>query len=293
MVGWTRRSATCTLLAATFFPLSTRAKTFTPSPPLWIASGAVGSAVLFGQMPVRHDTVWETPQIMSAFEAGSALWVENPVFSRAEVEMLVEQAAGKQRPTTAEFLPEADLNRLHAQLAQAGAPRDAFDQTPADDVFQQLSAMADAKSGADFTRLPERIFREKAVAAAKPIVTEWQSLAEVANFIPPAPDPIQLQLIRLGLDDVDQANQSAAHLQAWMSGDIMHFERLGAVIAHRYPALTAKMSGERNRRLAERLAAAMQSSGQHFVCVGIRHLTGPESVQSYLADLGLSVQRLA
>lgn len=291
MSGWTRRAATAAIIVSGLAPRAGLTSVATASPLLWSARGAVGSAILFGQMPVRADTAWQTPRIQAAFESSGTLWLENPVFSREEAEALIAQREVKPRPTAAEFLPWDDLNRLRDQLARAGASRNAFDALPADDIFQRLSAMADAKSSADFSRLPERILREEAVKSGKPIVTEWQSLKEVAGFIPPAPDPVRLQLIRLGLDDLDVAWQVDERLRAWTGGDALYFDRIGAMIAHRYPELTAKMNGERNSRLAARLATAMESPGQHFVCVGIRHVTGPDSIQNFLARGGVAVDR--
>lgn len=291
MSGWTRRAATGAFLASGLVTLSARAQALTGSPPLWVARGAKGSAVLRGQMPPRKGTPWQSGQVMAAFEASGKLWLENPEFTREEVEAVVAAGQSKLRLTTAEFLPAGDLDRLHAQIAQAGAPEHTFDNVPADDLFSLLGDIADRKSGADFSRLPERVFRQAAAIDGKPIVTEWQSLAEVAAFIPSAPDPLRLQLIRLGLDDVDFANQSTEHLDAWVSGDVAYFDRLGAIIAHRHPDLAAKMSGERNLRLAERLAVALADPGQHFVCVGIRHVTGPASIQTFLAQLGIDIQR--
>lgn len=288
----TRRTATAAIIAAGLAPMVARARTSAFGPPLWEARGTVGSAVLFGQMPVRSDTNWQSPTVMSAFAASKTLWVENPVFSRDEVEASIRRRAVARRLKTAEFLPSDDLNRLHAQLHRAATPVDAFDELPADDLFQQLGAVADVQSGADFSRLPERIFREKAYLAAKPIMTEWQALSEVIDFIPSAPHPIRLQLIRLGLDDFDMVGQMDERLQAWLNGDAQYFERLGAIIAHRYPDLTSRMSGDRNRRLAERLIEAMQSPGQHFVCVGIRHVTGPQSLQTIFEKKGLQVDRI-
>jgi uncharacterized protein YbaP (TraB family) len=247
---------------------------------MWRAQGSRGSAFLFGQMPVRSDTPWQTAEVMAAFNASGTLWVENPVFSREEAEALSHQSVDHPQLSTAEFLPEDDLERLHSQLSRAGLPTSAFDQLPADDLYQQMSAVMDAKSSADFSRLPERVLRERATAADMAIVTEWRSLAEVANFIPKAPHPIKLQLIRMGLDQYDIAGLIEERLQAWVSGDAQYFERLGAITAHRYPELFAKMSGERNQRLAERLAVALETPGEHFVCVGICHVTGPDSVQS-------------
>jgi uncharacterized protein YbaP (TraB family) len=242
-------------------------------------------------MPVRSDTPWQTPKVITAFETSQTLWLENPIFSPNEAQALSAQLAGKPRLSTAAFLLPDDLNRLHSQLKRAGLAANAFDQLPADNLFQQVSALADTKSGADFTQLPDRIFRERATEAGKPIVTEWESLAEVANFIPQAPDPIKLQLIRLGLDQYDLAGLAEARLRAWINGDAQYFERLGAITANRYPELFSKLSGERNQRLAQRLASDLERPGQHFVCVGIGHVTGPNSLQSYLLESGVTIER--
>lgn len=290
MARWTRRCVVGAFASLSLMPLAVKAQAIQASPPMWRVRGKVGTATLFGQMPVRSNTPWQTEQVMSAFESSGTLWLENPVFSPAEMQALAKSLASKPRLSTSQFLPADDLRRLHAQLARAGLSANAFDETPADNLYQQLGGLADQQSGADFSRLPERVFRQR--AAGKSIETEWHSLAEVTGFIPAAPDPLRLQLIRLGLDDFDLNWQFDERLAAWLSGDALYFDRLGAIIAHRLPQLTDKMSGERNRRLASRLAAAMERRGSHFVCVGIRHVSGPDSLQTALANLGLTVERV-
>lgn len=290
---WTRRGALGGILAGSMLPAFAHAQSpATTTPLLWRVRGSAGSAFLFGQMPVRTATPWDAPSVMQAFADSDILWLENPRFSAEEARAQGAALAGLDRPATAQFLPPDDLRRLHGQLRQAGLAADAFDAVPADDVYQYLSGLTDQRTGADFTRLPERVFRDLATARDLPIETEWQSLAEVANFMPRAPDPLRLQLIRLGLDQFDSVVQINHRLDAWLGGDALYFDRIGAINSRRYPALMARMSGERNRRLAGRLAEALVSPGQHFVCVGIGHVTGPESLQDCLDELGVLTERV-
>src|ERR1700754_403022 len=104
----TRRTATASIIAAGLTPTIARARTNAFGPPLWKVGGAVGSAVLFGQIPVRSDTEWQSPAVISAFANSDALWVENPVFSRDEIQASIARDAGRQRLTTEQFLPADD-----------------------------------------------------------------------------------------------------------------------------------------------------------------------------------------
>ena len=48
-----------------------------PGPALWLAEKQDTRVYLFGQMPVRFDTVWLTPEIEAAFNGSDLVWLEN------------------------------------------------------------------------------------------------------------------------------------------------------------------------------------------------------------------------
>lgn len=242
-------------------------------------------------MSLPGGAAWLVPKIEAAFAASDELWVENPEFTREEAEAFFKERGSAARIPVAEFLPAEDLDRLHRALAASGDPA-RFDATPADDLYQALGGIVDQRSGADFANLPERILRARAKANSLPIHTEWASLREVANFIPPAPDPLQLQLVRMGIDELGAVTRRTELVDAWLAGDTGPIEAVALERSRRYPELYARMSNLRNGQLAERLAERIAAGHSPFVCVGILHLVGPDSTPALLADRGLSVERV-
>lgn len=261
-----------------------------PNPPYWVARGPAGTAALFGQIPLPAAVGWRSPEIDRALARAGEVWLENPEFSKADGEALAAQEKARSRPTLAEFLPGPTLNRLHQALTSAGGRSTASDATAADEVFQILSAIGDQLAHADPGNLPERFFRARAKSRGLPIVTEWQSLREVATFIPPAPDPVRLQLIDMGIDELASVPHRQQEVAAWLTGDIRPFEVTARVNAANYPELVERMSTLRNGRFAARIAERLSRPGRIFVCVGMLHLVGRDSIPRILSKAGMAVE---
>jgi uncharacterized protein YbaP (TraB family) len=83
------------------------------APPLWIAKSGGRTAYLFGQVPLPSGAKWFVPSVSAAFAASSELWLENPEFSREEIEALQREQAVNPRMTVAEFLTPDEIARLH------------------------------------------------------------------------------------------------------------------------------------------------------------------------------------
>jgi uncharacterized protein len=263
----------------------------TAGPPLWRVNGSPGTAHLMGQLPLPAGAMWLVLKIETAFAASNELWIENPDFTREEVDALLRDPPPEPRLSVAQFLPSGDLERLHRALAASGGDPAALDATPADDAYRALSGMIDQRSGADFANLPERVMRARAKANGLAIHTEWSSLREVSTFIPRAPDPLTLQLIRMSIDGLEDGPRSDL-VDAWLTGDTGPLQQIARQRALRYPELYARLSTFRNTRMAERLARRMAEGHSPFACLGILHLVGPDSVPDLLASQGMRVKRV-
>lgn len=280
-------AAACTVGAVT-----ARSTTSSAGPPLWRAAAGGRTAYLFGHIPLPAGVEWNSPAVAAAFAASSELWVENPEFARDEIEALQGELAGKARIPVEALLSGEELARMRRALETSGNDPASLDGVAADDAYQVLSSIAYDAAKADYGNLPDRALREQARERGLSIKTEWANLREVANFIPLAPDPIQAQLISMGIDELAGVAQAIERVPAWQHGDIAPFEQLATAFSERYPELYALLSAQRNSRFAERLAAAMTAGGDPFVCVGMLHLVGPASIVSALAERGIASQRV-
>ena len=266
-----------------------------PGPALWLAEKPDTRVFLFGQMPVRSDTVWLTPEIEAAFNGSDLVWLENLDNSLITPEVVSAVGALQKQLTPAgdfsvlSVLDEPHRARLLAVLAAEGVSPESLNGRPIPFARQLVTSIQDRKSGADFTKIPEVIFRARAKAAGKPIFTEWRDLLELVRFASDLPE-VQKQLVMMALDDLDR-DYSAA-LSSWLSGALDIQIRTAEARAARYPELYLHVNTLRNRAMARRIVEAMNDYRQLFVCLGIGHFVGPSSLPAFLGEEGMAIRRV-
>ena len=266
-----------------------------PGPALWLAEKQDTRVYLFGQMPVRSDTVWLTPEIDAAFNNSDLVWLENLDNSLITPEVL--RAVGelqKQLTPAGDFsvlsvLDEPHRERLRAVLAAEGISPESLNGRPIAYTRQLVTSIQDRKSGADFTKIPEAIFRARAKAAGKPIFTEWRDLLELVRFASDLPE-VQKELVTMALDDLDR--DYPAELSSWLSGALDIQIKSADARAVRYPALSLHVNTLRNQAMARRIVDVMNDYRELFVCLGIGHFVGPSGLPAFLGQAGLAVRRV-
>jgi hypothetical protein len=266
-----------------------------PGPALWLAEKQDTRVYLFGQMPVRSDTVWLTPEIEAAFNGSDLVWLENLDNSLITPEVM--SAVGelqKQLTPAGDFsvlsvLDEPHRERLLAVLAAEGVSPESLNGRPIPYARQLVTSIQDRKSGADFTKTPEAIFRARAKAAGKPIFTEWRDPLELVRFASDLPE-VQKQLVTMALDDLDR--DYPAELSSWLSGALDIQIKSAEARAVRYPDLYLHVNTLRNQAMARRIVDVINNYRQLFVCLGIGHFVGPSSVPAFLGEAGLAVRRV-
>ena len=108
----------------------------------------------------------------------------------------------------------------------------------------------------------------------------------------------QLVMLDAAVRGFDRAQALAGRiLDAWRLGDSVLLTRvLAEDAALGEPAalrLRAKLLTQRNRRMTQRIAGALQQPGSVLVVVGAAHLVGPDSIVEQLAARGYAVNQLA
>lgn len=266
-----------------------------PGPALWLAEKQNTRVYLFGQMPVRSDTVWLTPEIEAAFNGSDLVWLENldnslisPEVMRAVAE-LQKQLTPPGDFTVLSVLDEPHRERLLAVLAAEGVSPASLNGRPIAYTRQLVTSIQDRKSGADFTKIPEAIFRARAQAAGKPIFTEWRDLLELVRFASDLPE-VQKQLVTMALDDLDR--DYLAELSSWLSGALDIQIKTAEARSVRYPNLSLHVNTLRNQAMARRIVDVMNDYRQLFVCLGIGHFVGRSSLPAFLGEAGLAVRRV-
>ena len=289
----TRRQILGASLAAPFLGVHRIAAQPAAGPPLWVVERGSARVTLFGQMPVRTADTWLTANIQQAFEASTELWVENPEPPTTPAASPPELPKG---PTLIEVASPNELRRIHAALATAGMPEDSLDRLPPSIAYFAIVQLVDRASGADFDASPERTLRSRAKASGKPVHSEWASFEEVSRFLDRLPAEqqlrVHLQMIGKALDDLADAKARQERLTRWLAGDLSGVEALDRRMERRYPDARKHIATERNKAWVPRIQSMLDRTRAAFVCIGILHLTGPESVQAQVRRAGLSARRL-
>ena len=284
------------LLGALALAAGRRAEAAEKGPALWAVTRDKATVFLFGQMPLRTDTVWLEPEIETAFTSSDVLWLENPDYSQTTPEVMdgVNALTRRNAPdpmyTVLQVLPPGDGQRLRKVLAEEGLQPDSLNGRAARDVRQLLSSVADRRSGADFKAIPEALFRKRALSAGKPIRTEWRDLLDVVSWGMNLPKATELDLVRMTLDDVEHVTDYPAELASWVNGDLKVQIATTRARARAYPELTARLGRQRNAVWAEKIRGMLTEEKTQFVCIGIAHLVEPDSVPELLRKAGLRVQ---
>jgi uncharacterized protein YbaP (TraB family) len=266
------------------------------APPLWLVERDSSKVYLFGQMGVRAHSVWLTDGVRRAFESSAELWVENPELPPPPSGTAAAPPEQPKGPKLSQVATEQDLKRLHSLLSKAGLSADTFDAVPLSAAYPAVSDVADRVFGVDYTALPERVLKSRAKAAGKPVFSEWASLEEINRFMTDLPDDlqrtIQLQLLRKTLDEAGDINTAELRLNQWLAGDMAGWNEFDRHLADRYPELRKRIGTERNKAWVPRIDAILARRLTAFVCVGVLHLAGTESIQAQLKRSGLVVQRV-
>lgn len=98
-----------------------------------------------------------------------------------------------------------------------------------------------------------------------------------------APDAKAMQALAIVLGQLQAA---------WNRGDIDSFAPLLRQMQSQSPKTYQTMFVERNTRWAHWIADRLKTPGTVFVAVGAGHLSGPDSVQSQLASIGVKSARI-
>jgi uncharacterized protein len=265
------------------------------TPPLWSVERGSSKVYLFGQMGLPARSVWLTDGVLRAFESSTELWVENPDFPPPPTEpaALPEQPKG---PKFSDAATAHDLKRLRSLLSRAGQPEDAFDALPLSAAYAAVSNLADRAFGVDYTALPERVLKARAKTAEKKVYSEWASVEEISRFMTDLPDDLErtlrLQLVRKTLDETEDVAAAERRLNQWLTGDMEGWNAFDAHLARTCPELHKRIGTDRNKAWVPRIDAMLARTHTAFVCVGVLHLAGTESIQAQLKRGGLAVLRV-
>ena len=285
------------LTAAVALPLLTPAPVHAQeaSPALWVVRDADSTLYLFGTVHVlKPDTAWASARVDQAFDSAQDIWFEiaNPDDTAAVLPLIQQHGVSMDRPLSS-LLSADEIARLDVAARAIGVTAAQMDPMRPWFAGVTLSMAPLTKAGYDPASGVELTLLARAKAADKSIHA-FESLEQQVRMLAEMPEDMQLGFLRSTLQDYDRAAQMLdGMVAAWRVGDT---QALDAVMveemARDYPDLYARMLTDRNADWADQIQERLKGSGVTFIAVGAGHLVGDASVQTFLAQKGITATRV-
>ncbi len=275
-----------------------------PGPALWQVADEDTVIYLFGTVHfLPQDTEWYTPEIAAALESSEEFVSEidtsaipQAVPGEAPPPELLEMAQMQMRlaqlttgGTLRDLMTEEDRSEYEAALAGIGIPPQALDGFEPWFAIVTISQLGLMQAGMDPAMGAERVLdgliEGKERAALETVEQQFGFFDSL---------PMESQLVMLD-ETVENLDEMAPGLQRmideWMAGNP---DGLAAMLNEEMadPILREVLLTGRNASWAEWIDERLDQPGTVFIAVGAGHLAGQGSVQDYLADRGIAVQRV-
>ena len=264
-------------------------------PALWVVKDKDSTIYLFGTVHVlRPTTPWRSARITKAFEAADDVVMEieqpeDPATTRA---LMLKYGLDRTTPLSSKLKPES-YAKLQAAAQGMGFPPQALDVMRPWMAALTVSLTPLLRAGYDPESGVEKLLTAQAKAAGKPI-SAFETMEQQVRFFADMTPAQETQLLESTLDEIDDGPAKIdALVAAWAAGDQAELKRqMVDEMRSEYPDVYKLLLVDRNQDWAGQLKTRLAGSGVSFVAVGAGHLTGPDSLQAKLAELGIKAERV-
>ncbi|WP_158931788.1 TraB/GumN family protein [Acidisphaera sp. S103] len=264
-------------------------------PALWVARSPTATVYLFGTVHMlKDDLAWRSPRIDRALAASQDLWLETEnAFDAAAIAPFIRQYGTDAAHPLSTKLNTVERTRLQTVVDRDGLPPIARLEPLRPwlvALFIEISGLQ--KIGYDPNHGVEKILTAEMTESGRPthgLETTEAALKYFTHLRPKA----ELQMLDEAMDDEKEgASKINAIVAAWAAGNVDLIGKLvDADAAAKEPEAYQALIVDRNIAWAARLRDRLKGTGVSFVAVGAGHLAGPDSLQSQLASLGITVKR--
>lgn len=264
-------------------------------PALWKVSDADTTIYLFGTVHVLPDGLnWFTPAVETALDSSDMLVTELPSGPETDartLQLVNELGMLPEGTTLRSLMTEEQRASYEAALGGLGVPPEAFDAYEPWFATINLSILPLILQGYQIDKGVEEVLEveaDKSIARGALETVEFQ----MGIFDSGSMDE-QLAQLALAADNVDEVTPTlGAMVEEWIAGDA---DGLAAIMNEglaETPGFAEALLYNRNANWAEWVDARLDEPGTVFVAVGAGHLAGERSVQDYLAQRGIAVDRV-
>jgi Uncharacterized protein conserved in bacteria len=262
-------------------------------PALWVARDDDSTVYLFGTIHVlRPGLRWMSADLMRRLAEADTLYLEVDLRNTA-IGVVATLGTSPDLPLS-KRLSEDDLAYVKLGAQKAGVDFAVLDPLQPWLAAVTLSALA-AKEGGYRQEGADLELMRKAIVAGKE-VRGLETVRDQLEIFANAPEAEQIEMLVSTVDHLDGIDGNIEDLAtAWIEGDEDRLMRLLLVsMAGVDTAMRDRLLTDRNRAWADEIADLMaEGAGTTFVAVGAAHLSGEGSVQQFLAERGITVERVA
>ncbi|MGB3165606.1 MAG: TraB/GumN family protein, partial [Alteraurantiacibacter sp.] len=249
--------------------------------------------------PTVADALAESDQFVSEIDT-SAIPDFDPASGQAPppeiiaiAQMQMQLAALEGDKTLRELMTEEDRAEYEAAMEELGLPANAFDSFEPWFASINLMQLAMMKAGYDPQNGVELMLDDMIEGKER---SAFETIEQQMGFFDSMPMQSQLDFLDQGIEEWDDMEAVDGVFQQmvaeWMAGDP---DGLAQVINEQMddPVVYDILLSQRNSAWAAWLDDRMDQPGTVFVAVGAGHLGGENSVQDYLTERGIAVERVA
>jgi uncharacterized protein YbaP (TraB family) len=267
--------------------------TVAKGPALWKVADEDTTIYLFGTVHVLPKGLeWYDTAIATAFDSSQTLVTELPMdqASEAALAQLTQTKGLLPAGTTLRSLLNAEqTTKYSAAMAKIGIPAEAFDPLKPWLAGLTLSILPLMQQGYDANSGVEKVLLAKAEGKTKDALETVEFQLGIFDGMSQDAQIAFMVEVATGIDEVKPMLDRM--VAEWAEGDA---DSLAAVLNEGMndPAVAEALLYKRNANWAEWVNTRLDTPGRVFVAVGAGHLAGPQSVQDYLAQKGITVTRV-
>jgi len=260
---------------------------------LWVVKGRDNTVVLLGSIHMLRPDASELPaEALEAYEHAAALVMEVDLNSVSAADIATSMAtlgALPEEQTLERALGPELYARLKIQAAADGLDAGLLQHTQPWLVALMLDQLQMAKLGFATASGVDEQLAQRAAGDHKRIIG-LETMDEQLGLFSHLSAEQQRRYLRYTLDEQKNAAQElAAMVAAWRSGDTLALEKLMNEGFSDFPDLQRVLTSDRNRKWLDTLLPLLKDKRDYLVVVGAMHLVGGQGLVALLRERGYSV----
>lgn len=271
----------------------TELKSGPEGPALWKVADEDTTIYMFGTIhALPKEIEWYDAEIAEALTSSDAVVTEikmDPGSEAAMQQLAISKGMLPAETTLRSLLSEEQNASYEAAMTKIGLPVGAFDRLEPWMAALSLTMLPLMQQGYS----PDAGVDKVILSKAGDIEQQALETAEFQiNIFDSLPQESQVQFMMEAAEGIDEVKTVLDTMVAeWVEGDA---EALAAIMNEGMtdPMVAEKLLFERNKNWAEWIDNRLDSPGTIFIAVGAGHLAGEKSVQDYLAERGITTDRV-